>query len=77
LISNALIGLNQIPHILQKEIYATACIIGGILYFLFLKTAFQGVALEAVSIFIIVLIRLLAVKYNLSLPGIYPSNKWK
>ncbi|HTF31896.1 MAG TPA: trimeric intracellular cation channel family protein, partial [Flavitalea sp.] len=31
------ITLNQIPHIFHKEIYATACIFGGTLYFALLK----------------------------------------
>ena len=67
--------LNQIPYIFQKEIYATACIAGGILYFVLLKTALPDAALDAICILIIVLVRLIAVRYNWSLPGIYTSNK--
>ena len=62
--------LNQIPHILQKEIYATACIFGGLLYFLLLQTTIPTVAIDAICIATIVLIRLIAVRYNWSLPGI-------
>jgi len=69
------ITLNQIPHIFHKEIYATACIFGGILYFVLLKTTLLGAVLDAICISIIVFVRLIAVKYNWSLPGIYGSNK--
>jgi uncharacterized membrane protein YeiH len=69
------ITLNQIPHIFHKEIYATACIFGGALYFMLLQTTMPGVALDAICISVIVLVRLTAVKYNWSLPGIYRSRK--
>lgn len=68
------IALNQIPHIFHKEIYATACIFGGILYFVLLKTRLPKEALDAICILIIVLIRLIAVKYNWSLPAIHRST---
>ena len=69
------IALNQIPHIFHKEIYATACIFGGILYFVLRTTTLPEVALDAICISVIVMIRLIAVKYNWSLPGIYRSDK--
>ena len=69
------IALNQIPHIFHKEIYATACIFGGILYFVLLITSLPEAVIDAICISIIVLVRLVAVKYNLSLPDIYRSKK--
>ena len=71
------IALNRIPHIFHKEIYATACIFGGILYFVLLKTTLPGAVLDAICISTIVVVRLIAVKYNWSLPDIYHSNKKK
>ncbi len=68
------IVLNQIPQILQKEIYATACIAGGLLYFLLLKIDVRSGSLEAVCISVIVMIRLIAVKYNWSLPEVYKKG---
>jgi uncharacterized membrane protein YeiH len=68
------IALNQIPHIFHKEIYATACIVGGILYFVLLKTTLPEEALDAICILTIVLVRLIAVKYNWSLAGIHRSD---
>jgi uncharacterized membrane protein YeiH len=69
------ITLNQIPHIFHKEIYATACIFGGLLYFMLLKTTFPAVVPDVICISIIVLIRLIAVKYKWSLPGIYRADR--
>jgi len=69
------ITLNQIPHIFHKEIYATACIFGGILYFALSKMTLPAAVLDAICISMIVLARLVAVKYNWSLPVIYHSDK--
>jgi uncharacterized membrane protein YeiH len=69
------IVLNQIPHILHKEVYATACIFGGILYFVLEGTTLPEEALDGICISLIVLIRLIAVKYNWRLPEIHRSNE--
>jgi uncharacterized membrane protein YeiH len=69
------ISLSQIPQIFHKEVYATACIFGGILYFLLLKTTLSADALDMICISVIVIIRVVAVKYNLSLPVFYRSSK--
>jgi uncharacterized membrane protein YeiH len=68
------ISLNSIPLIFQKEIYATACILGGILYFLLLKAGVSIVPPEVICIAAIVIFRLIAVSYNWSLPAIYGKS---
>ncbi len=67
--------LNYIPLIFQKEIYATASIFGGVVYFLLLQTNIQIVPVGIICIATIVIIRLIAVKKNWSLPGIYGKSK--
>lgn len=67
------IALNNIPLIFQKEIYATACILGGISYFLLLKTGIHRDWLEVICISEIFAIRIIAVRYRLALPSIYRS----
>lgn len=60
--------LNTIPLIFRKEIYATACILGGILYFsLQYFNLKQDVATIIVIAFIFAL-RVIVVKYKLALP---------
>ena len=65
---------NEIPVVFRKEIYATACITGGILYFLLLMTTMEEKYAYALSILIIIIIRLLAVRFHIALPNIYKSN---
>ncbi|MER3329996.1 MAG: trimeric intracellular cation channel family protein, partial [Candidatus Kapaibacterium sp.] len=54
--------LNNIPLIFEKEIYATACIFGGALFFLLQKMTFTYLPIEVISLISVVLFRLLAVK---------------
>lgn len=69
------ICLNNIPLIFHKEIYATACIIGGSIYFLLLQTRLNGDWIMIIGILVVVLIRLAAVRYDLSLPDLYKKQK--
>jgi uncharacterized membrane protein YeiH len=65
--------LNSIPLLFRKEIYAMACIIGGIVYVLLRKTAINGDIVTVFCILLIFTIRVIAVRYNLSLPHFYNS----
>lgn len=62
--------LNNIPLIFQKEIYATACIIGGTIYMLLINHVDKDVV-EISAVVIVCAIRIIAVKYKLSLPKFY------
>ena len=60
--------LNKTPVVLRKEIYASASIFGGILYWM-LDALRTNVAVTVVIVFLfIVIVRILAVKYHISLP---------
>ena len=60
--------LNNVPIIFQKEIYAMASIIGGIVYWVLISVGVD-VSITVVSSFLVVcVIRFLAVRYHLSLP---------
>lgn len=64
--------LNRIPLIFRKEIYATACIIGGTIFILLAKYTLLSYAFVQIStILLIVLIRTLAVKYHWKIPKFY------
>ncbi len=62
---------NEIPVIFRKEIYATACILGGFCYFLFQKLPVEPTFVYVGAIVIIIMARVLAVKFKISLPNIY------
>ncbi|MGN6419081.1 MAG: trimeric intracellular cation channel family protein [Pseudobacter sp.] len=63
--------LNNIPLIFRKEIYASACIAGGILYFALKQTGILVEYTTTITIVFIVLIRIIAVRYKISLPASY------
>lgn len=67
--------LNNVPLLFHKEIYALASIIGGIFYCVLKQTPLNDDAAKIVCILLILIIRLLAVKYKLSLPVVYSKNK--
>lgn len=58
---------DEIPLIFRKEIYATACLIGGLVYFLMVKFSLPTYLSQIISITIVIGIRVLAVKKNWSL----------
>lgn len=66
--------LNNIPLLFRKEIYAVACIVGGGIYFLLKQTSMDAAMAKILCILIIFVIRILAVKYKLSLPQFYNST---
>ncbi len=66
---------NEIPIIFRKEIYATACILGGVVYFLLLKTTLSQDIIVVISGSIVITVRLLAVYFNLSLPSNYRKEE--
>jgi uncharacterized membrane protein YeiH len=59
---------NEVPIIFRKEIYATACLAGAVSYLLLNAIPLPRQASFLIASAIIILIRLLAVKYRLSLP---------
>lgn len=66
---------NEIPIIFRKEIYATACILGASAYFLLHNTPISEDFIVLISGSIVIIVRLLAVYFNLSLPSIYRNDE--
>ena len=62
---------NEIPVIFRKEVYATACILGALSYFLLRKLPFTEEYAYSAAILIIILVRILVVKFKIALPSIY------
>jgi len=60
--------LNKVPLIFRQEIYALACIVGGVVYFFLKRTNLNEDAAKVLCILLIFFIRAVAVKYKLSLP---------
>ncbi|MEH6407093.1 MAG: trimeric intracellular cation channel family protein [Leeuwenhoekiella sp.] len=64
----------QIPIIFRKEIYASACIAGAIVYIVLSKLGINHPLVAIISGAVIVIIRTLAVRFSLSLPAVYPKT---
>lgn len=65
---------NEIPVIFRKEIYATACILGGASYFLLTQFPIQESYVYVAAIFVVITLRLVAVRFGISLPNIYRNG---
>lgn len=65
---------NEIPVIFKKEIYATACIVGGVVYFVLDHFEVQSEWLIVISILTVIAIRLVAVAFKISLPSLYKDS---
>lgn len=59
---------NVVPLIFRKEIYATACIAGGMIYFALMLCNLPQAITNIVTVSSIIAIRIVAVKYGISLP---------
>lgn len=62
---------NEIPVIFRKEIYATPCIIGGIVYFVLREFPIPYNYVYLIAASVVIIIRLIAVKFNITLPRPY------
>jgi uncharacterized membrane protein YeiH len=62
---------NEIPVIFREEIYATACIIGGAVYFILRQFPIENNISVVIAGITVMVIRLLAVKFKISLPKAY------
>ena len=60
--------LNEIPLLFRKDIYATACIVGGLAYFGCRQVELLIPFAEIIAAVSIISIRILAVKFHLQFP---------
>lgn len=65
--------INEVPLIFRKDIYATACIAGGFVYWIIFATHGAAYLSQLCSAGTIILVRFLALRYNLSLPVLTPN----
>ena len=65
---------NEIPVIFRKEVYASACIIGGLSYFLMLQFLEVQNYLFIIAGAVVIIVRLVAVIFKVSLPSLYKTK---
>ncbi|NPD45454.1 trimeric intracellular cation channel family protein [Lentimicrobium sp. L6] len=66
--------VNDVPMIFQKEVYATISIFGGSLYFVLHNLGMNGLWVELLAIFIIIILRSIVVHFEIKLPTIYSKR---
>ena len=67
--------INEIPLIFRKEIYAMACVVGGIAYWLCDVAGLESYACQLIGGLAVFLTRILAVKYHICLPILKGSEE--
>ncbi|PRX50676.1 trimeric intracellular cation channel family protein [Salegentibacter salegens] len=66
---------NEIPVIFRKEIYATACIFGGLVFVIMHELGVNRDIIYLTTTLMVISIRLIVVKYHISLPYFYISSE--
>ena len=64
--------LNEVPLLFRKDIYALACVAGGIVYFVCNYLDVQKNFTELFAASTVILIRLIAIKFHIHLPILNP-----
>ena len=64
------IFINEVPLIFRKDIYALACVGGGVAYYICLWTGCSHVVTQITAALAVILIRVLSVKFGISLPSL-------
>lgn len=62
--------INEVPLIFRKDIYALACVFGGFVYYACLHLGFSPTLTQIIAAVSVILMRILAVKYHISLPNL-------
>ncbi|MDE6299537.1 MAG: trimeric intracellular cation channel family protein [Muribaculaceae bacterium] len=60
--------INEEPLVFRKDIYATACLAGALVYWILLEAGCSDLTQQLACAATIIILRVLALKYNLSLP---------
>lgn len=60
--------INEMPLILRRDIYAMACVVGGLVFALCYRLEVDRALIDLIAAFTVILIRFIAVKYKIQLP---------
>lgn len=60
--------INEVPLIFRREIYALACVLGGIMYYICMLLELPEAMTQLIAAGSVIIMRILAVKYKISVP---------
>jgi uncharacterized membrane protein YeiH len=66
--------LNEVPLLFRKDIYALACIAGGIVYMMCYRSGLSASLTEVLAALTVISIRVVAVRYHVQLPFLKPMD---
>jgi len=66
--------LNEVPLLLRRDIYALACVAGGVVYFACKYANFPSEMTEIIAASTVIATRLVAVKFHIHLPVLQPLS---
>ena len=66
--------INEVPLIFRKEIYALACVFGGVVFWLCGHLGIGGAALQVITAVAVIAARIVAVYFGLKLPTLRASG---
>ncbi len=72
-----IMGINEEPLVFRKDIYATACLAGSLVYWLLRNTGCSVMVQQLACAAVIIVIRVLTLRYNLSLPVLTGADRTK
>ncbi len=62
--------INEVPLIFRKDIYALACVLGGIVFYICTEFKLQSEITQILSAVSVILMRVIAVRFHLGLPAL-------
>ncbi|MCM1178298.1 MAG: trimeric intracellular cation channel family protein [Clostridium sp.] len=62
--------INEVPLIFRKDIYAVACVLGGVAYYICVLIGCSHLATQIVAALTVILTRILSVRFGVSLPAL-------
>lgn len=71
------IFINEVPLIFRKDIYAMACLLGAIMYYVCLSMGCSHILTQIVAAVTVILTRVLSVHFGISLPSLSSVEKDK
>ena len=66
--------INEEPMVFRKDIYATACFAGALVYWIMLESGLPGYVQQISCAITVIVLRVLALRYSLSLPTLAPLS---
>ena len=62
--------INEVPLIFRKDIYALACVLGGIVFYVCSEFGLPSEITQILSATSVILMRIIAVRFHLGLPAL-------